>query len=130
MKNLFGLSWPSLGPPGHPWGVFKGSWARLGGVLEPLGAVLGDLKSDKMQTVQCENHFFENCLFRFLELLLALLGSSWRLLGRSWTQTGPKSAPKTAPKTCQKTESIFSSFLTNFGARLGPQNPFLRETHF
>ena len=76
-------------------------FSRLGAPLDalgqpsgPLGAILGGLKSEKMRTVLCENHFFENSLFRFLEPLLALLGSSWRLLGRSWAQTGSQKGLK------------------------------------
>ena len=67
-----------------------------------------------MSTVLCENHFFENDLCRFLEMLLAFLGSSWRLFGWSGAQNGlqnsSKSGPKLVPKLVQK-RSRFDQFL-------------------
>jgi hypothetical protein len=92
----------------------------LGQPSGPLGAVLGGLKSEKMQTALCENHFFENGPFRFLELLLALLASSWRLLGRSWAQTGPQNYPKSGPKLVRKLVQKQGRFLAVFGPILGP----------
>ena len=41
-------------------------------------------------------------LFRYLEVLMALLGPSWRLLGRSWSQNGPQKRPKSDPQFIQK----------------------------
>ena len=58
----------------------------LGSLLGPLEALLGGLKSEKMQTVSRENHFFENELLGSLKLLMALLGSSCCLLGKFVTQ--------------------------------------------
>ena len=97
----------------------------LGRPSRPLGAVLGGLKSQKNETVPCENHFFENGPFCFLELLLALLASSWRLLGRSWAQTGPQNCPKSGPKLVPKLVQKRGRFLVVFGpileSVLGPK---------
>ena len=55
----------------------------------PLGAVLGRPKSEKIQTVHCENRFFDSRLFSFLELQLALLGPSRPLPGQSCGPENP-----------------------------------------
>ena len=90
-----------------------------------LGAVLGGLKSEKMQTVLCKNHFFESCLFGLSELHLALLGSSRPLPGQSWgpdgTQKPPKATPKLDKKWLQKGIQLGCSW-TRFGFRFGAQN--------
>ena len=71
-------------------------------LLGLLGPSWGGLKSEKMQTALCENHFFESRLFGLSEFHLALLGSSRPLPGQSWgpdgTQKTPRSNPKSAPK--------------------------------
>ena len=41
-------------------------------------------------------------LFGPLNLLMALLGSSWPLLGPIWSQNGPQNVPKNGPKSDQK----------------------------
>ena len=74
----------------------------LGSLLGPLEALLGGLESEKMQTVLHENHFFEIALFRFLKLLIGLLGSSCPLLGPIWSQNGLRNKPKSGPKTTKK----------------------------
>ena len=100
----------------------------------PLGAVLGGLKSEKMQTVLCENHFFESRLFGLSELHLALLGSSRPLPGQSWgpdgTQNRPKRDPKSGPKMGPKMDPILGPSWTHFGAHFGVQNGCARGTHF
>ena len=77
-----------------------------------------------MQTVLCENHFFESRLFGLSELHLALLGSSRPLPGQSWgpdgTQNRLKSDPKIGPKMSPKMDAILSSSWANFGVILGP----------
>ena len=92
--------------------VFWASWGRL-----------GSLKSEKMQTVLCENHFFDSRLFGFLELHLALLGSSRPLPGQFWGPDGiqnrTKSDPKMAPKMSPKMDPILGSSWTNFGGHFG-----------
>ena len=71
--------------------VFWASWGRLGA-----------LKSEKMQTFLCENHFFESRLFGLSELHLALLGSSRPLPGQSWGPDGTQNPPKATLKLSQK----------------------------
>ena len=74
------------------WGLFSLASELPRDALWPssghLGAVLGGLKSEKMQTVTYENHFFERRLFGLSELHLALLGSSRPLPGQSWGPDG------------------------------------------
>ena len=55
----------------------------LGSLLGPLDALLGSPKSEKMQTVPRENHFFENAVFWLFEALDGPLGAH---LGASWAQ--------------------------------------------
>ncbi len=87
-----------------------------------------------MQTVLCENHFFEHCLFGLSELHLALLGSSRPLPGQSsgpdGTRMTPKSDPKIGPKRAPKRDPILSSSWTHFGVRFGAQNVCARGVHF
>ena len=91
-----------------------------------LGAVLGGLKSEKMQTVLCESFFFESHLFGLSELHLALLGSSRPLPGQSWgpdgTQNRLKRDPKSGPKMGLKMDPILDPFWATFGAHFGVQN--------
>ena len=71
----------------------------LGSLLGPLEALLGGLKSEKMQTVPRENHFFENVAFLVFEALDGPLGL---VLPPSWADLVPKWTPKWAPKVVQK----------------------------
>ena len=96
-------------PPGRSWAAFWASWDCLGRSQERKNAD-GPMRKP----------FFENSLFRFLELSLALLGSSWRLLGRSWGQMAPKMAPKATLKLVPKLVQRRSRFLIVFGLILGP----------
>ena len=86
----------------------------------PLGAVLGDLKSEKMQTVLRENHFFGSRLFGLSELHLALLGSSRPLPGQSWGPDGTQKPLKTTPKFDQKWVPKLIPFWGALGPILGP----------
>jgi len=70
ISSFFGL------PPKSFFLAFRAALGRFFEPSGPLGDLLGGVKSEKMLTVLCENHFFENSLFRFLELYSALLGSS------------------------------------------------------
>ena len=77
--------------------------AALGRASGPLGAaVLGDPKREKSSGSSMGKPLFENRFFHFLELLMALLGLSWRLLGRSGSQTGPQNGPQEKPKSVPK----------------------------
>ena len=71
----------------------------LGSLLGPLEALLGGLKSEKMQTVPHENHFFENVALLVFEALDGPLGP---ILPPSWADLVPKWFPKTASKVVQK----------------------------
>ena len=51
---------------------------------------LGGLKSEKMQTVLHENHFFENAAFWFFEAPDGSFGLILALLGRSDPKMGSK----------------------------------------
>ena len=97
-----GVIFLGLGAPlGRSWAAF---WAS--------GTVLGGPKSEKMQTILCENHFFENSLFGFLEPSLALLGS----LGASCAGLGAKMVPKMAPKVVPKLVSKLAKTKTNLNS--------------
>ena len=74
------------------------SWESLG-LLE---AVLGSFKSEKMLTVPRENHLFVNAVFWLFAALMALLGSSWSVLGGFGSRMGPKMVPKSFLKCYQK----------------------------
>ena len=61
-------------------------------------------------------------LFVALELLMALLGLSWRAQGRSGTQNGAQKKPKSGPKVVQKLFKNRSQKLSQKGFEYGPQN--------
>ena len=69
----------SFGP--HPFEVCEPLLHALGRASGLLGAVPGGLQSEKVTTVLCENHFFENSLFRFLTALDGPLGPILAPLG-------------------------------------------------
>ena len=100
----------------------------------PLGAVLGRVKSEKKQTVLCENHFFENRLSGILELNLPFLGSSGVLSeqfsGPDDPKNRSKSDPEMGPKTGPKSDPILNNFWTHFGTRFGAQNGGVPGTLF
>ena len=77
---------------------FGAPWVSLG-LLE---ALLGRFKSEKMPTVPRENHLFVNAVFWLFAALMALLGSSWSVLGGFGSRMGPKMVPKSFPKCYQK----------------------------
>ena len=60
----------------------------LGSLLGPLEALLGGLKSEKMQTVPRENHFFENVALLVFEAPDGPLGLILLLLGQTCSQNG------------------------------------------
>ena len=74
----------------------------LGSLLGFLEALLGGLKSEKMPTVPRENHLFVNAVFWLFAALMALLGSSWSVLGGFGSRMGPKMVPKSFTKCYQK----------------------------
>ena len=74
----------------------------LGSLLGPLEALLGGLKSEKMPTVQRENHFFINTGFWFFEDPNGPLGLILVPLGQIWSQNGSQHGSKSDQKVDQK----------------------------
>ena len=74
------------------------SWESLG-LLE---ALLGSFKSEKMPTVPRENHLFVNAVFWLFAALMALLGSSWSVLGGFGSRMGFPKFSNRLSKVCQK----------------------------
>ena len=74
------------------------SWESLG-LLE---ALLGSFKSEKMPTVPRENHLFVNAVFWLFAALMALLGSSWSVLGGYGSRMGFLKFSKMLSKVVQK----------------------------
>ena len=74
------------------------SWESLG-LLE---ALLGSFKSEKMPTVPRENHLFVNAVFWLFAALMALLGSSWSVLGGFGSRMGFPKFSNMLSKVCQK----------------------------
>ena len=72
----------------------------LGSLLGSLEALLGGLWTQKPSN--CFLRFLKMQLFGSLKLLMALLGSSCPLFGRSGPKVGPKMVPKSGPKSDQK----------------------------
>ena len=64
-------------------------------------------------------------LFGSLKVLMALLGSSCPLLGRSGPKMGPKMGPKSGPKSDQKVVQKMTPKITKkvqiLGPKMGPQ---------
>ena len=76
---------------------FGAPWVSLG-LLE---ALLGRFKSEKMPTVPRENHLFVNAVFWLFAALMALLGSSWSVLGGYGSRMGFPKFSKMLSKVCQ-----------------------------
>ena len=74
----------------------------MGVSLGLLEALLGRFKSEKMSTVPRENHLFVNAVFWLFAALMALLGSSWSVLGGFGSRMGFPKFSKRLSKVCQK----------------------------
>ena len=74
----------------------------LGRLLGHLGCFLGGPKSEKMPTVPRENHLFVNAVFWLFAALMALLGSSWSVLGGFGFRMGFPKFSNMLSKVCQK----------------------------
>ena len=72
-------------------------WVSLGSLVGPLEILLGGLDPKTLKNVRFFK-VFENAASWLFELLMALLGSSCPLFGRSDPKMGPKMVPKNAPK--------------------------------
>ena len=81
---------------------FGAPWVSLG-LLE---ALLGRFKSEKMPTVPRENHLFVNAVFWLFAALMALLGSSWSVLGGYGSRMFSKMLSKVCQKMIQKRANI------------------------
>ena len=60
-------------------------------------------------------------VFGSLKLSMALLGSSWPLLGPIWSQNGPQNDPQNCPKVLQKIVQKTSPQKVNFKQIWGPK---------
>ena len=83
-------------------GGFGALWVPLGSLLGSLEALLGGLLTQKPSKTNGFSRFLKMQLFGSLKLLMALLGSSCPLFGRSGPKVGPKMVPKSGPKSDQK----------------------------
>ena len=77
-------------------------WVSLGSLLGPLEVLLGGLCIQKHWKNAGFLRFLKMQLFGSLKLLMALLGSSCPLFGRSGPKMGPKMDPKVAQKVSKK----------------------------
>ena len=59
--------------------------------------------------------------FGSLKLSMALLGSSWPLLGPIWSQNGPQNGPQNVPKVVKKMVQNTTPKKVNFKPILGPK---------
>ena len=94
----------------------------LGSLLGPLEALLGGLWTQKPSKTKSFLRFLKMQLFGSLKVLMALLGSSCPLLGRSGPKMGPKMGPKSGPKSDQKVVQKMTPKMTKKSANFGPQN--------
>ena len=60
-------------------------------------------------------------VFGSLKLSMALLGSSWPLLGPIWSQNGPQNGHQNCPKVVQKVVQKTKPKKVNFKPILGPK---------
>ena len=106
---------PILGPKiGQNLLIFGSNFGSLLlGVLEVFGCLLGAFlgllrlsweasRAKKCRQSPAKTTFLKMQLFGSLKLLMALLGSSCPLFGRSGPKMGPKMVPKRDPKSDQK----------------------------
>ena len=106
---------PSLGP--KIASKFVNFWVQLRtffvGVLELFGCLLGAFlglvrlsweasRVKKCRQSHAKTTFLLIQVFGSMKILMALLGSSWSLLGRSGPKMGPKIVTKSFPKNYQK----------------------------
>ena len=74
----------------------------LGSRLGPPKALLGGLWTPKTLKNNGFLRFLQMQVFGYLKLSMALLGSSWPLLGPIWSQNGSQNGPQHGPKVVQK----------------------------
>ena len=123
-------------------------WVSLRSLLGPLEVLLKASGSKNTKKLNGFLRFLKMQLFGSLKLLMALLGSSCPLFGRSGPKMGPNKVPKNAHQRNQKLSKFFfflhfwepflrailKTYKTTFGTQNGPgflqKNPkiFTRET--
>jgi len=99
----------------------------------PLGAILGGLKKEKMQTVLRENHFFESRLLALgapLGSLSLLQTPPGPILGPRWLPNDPQKLSKIGSKNGPRFSPVLGCSWTHFGARFGVQNSCTRGDTF
>ena len=87
---------PILGP--KIGSKFVNFWVNFGSLFLGFRSSLGGLKSEKMQTVQRENHFFENVAFLVFEALDGPLGLILPSLWPIWSENGSQNGPQKRSK--------------------------------
>ena len=85
---FFGWFWSSLGVSGESLGL--------------LEALLGGLWTQKRVKTKCFLRVLKRLFFGSLQLLMALLGSSWSVLGGFGSRMASKMVPKSFLKCYQK----------------------------
>ena len=98
---LFGVVFESqFGPHFDPkiGSKFVNFWVNFGSLFLGFRSSLGGLKSEKMQTVPRENHFFENVAFLVFEALDGPLGLILPSLWPIWSENGSQNGPKKGSK--------------------------------
>ena len=65
--------------------------------------------------------FLQMQVFGSLKLSMALLGSSWPLLGPIWSQNSPQNGPQNGPKVVQQMVQKTTPNKVNFKPILGPK---------
>ena len=89
---------PKIGPK------FVNLWVNFGSLFLGFRSSLGGLKSEKMQTVPRENHFFENVAFLVFEALV-----------RKWIpEWSPKGVQKVTKKWSTKSSPMVQKILKIF----------------
>ena len=91
------------------------SWVPL---ESPLGKPLDPKNFKKLMFFF---RFLQMQVFGYLKLSMALLGSSWPLLGPIWSQNGPQNALQNCPKVVQKMVQKTTPKKVNFKSILGPK---------
>ena len=89
------------------WTTFGSLWVSFGNLLGPLEVLLGSLWIQKHEKTNGFLSFLKMQLFGSLKLLMALLGSSCPLFGRSGPKMGPNKVPKNAHQRNQKLSKYF-----------------------
>merc|ERR1711976_769217 len=88
---------------------FVNFWVNFGSFFLGFRSSLGGLKSEKMQTVPRENHFFENVAFLVFEALVRKWAPKWSPKGVQ--KVTKKWSTKSSPMVQKNGLSFFSIFI-------------------